>query len=191
VLRCGQRIEYQQSHIPLYLRSRTTSAINAMKLDLATAKEVLAMLESCLKIAAIIVGSIWAYYKVIRGRLYKPRLEFSIAGKRIAHEGRAYISVALSLKNVGNSKVIIDPEKSGLRIYTCEHFENVVAPDVVEWTRLSTLAIFEERSGWIETNEAFQNQLLVSVPPEAIAIKLSARLVASKFEWWAETIISS
>jgi hypothetical protein len=66
--------------------------------------------------AAFLVGGIWAYYKFIRGRVYRPRLEPTIA-VRAFQRTAPYLVASISLKNVGTSKVECKQEGSALRVF--------------------------------------------------------------------------
>ena len=60
----------------------------------------LSLIETFLKILAIIFGAAWAYYHYFRGRTYRPRLELSVKGSLFSHEGVDYTIATVKLHNV-------------------------------------------------------------------------------------------
>jgi hypothetical protein len=122
--------------------------------------ETLSNTERVVKIAAVVIGGVWAYLKFIRGRVYRPRLEPSVSG-RIAHvDGHPHLVVSLSMENVGSSKVDIDQKGTGLRLFSPELTPIATPPTQVGWMRLGTFSVFEKH-GWIESGECIRDELLI------------------------------
>lgn len=56
------------------------------------------------------------------------------------------------------------------------------------WVRITTLSVFE-RHAWIESSEAIEDKLLVSLPPDQLAVRLDLRIVGQGLEWTARAIV--
>src|SRR6516164_3819133 len=54
---------------------------------------------------AVIIGGVWAYFKFVRGRTYRPRLEVDLAGQWWPVNGKWLLQTRVMVKNVGASKV--------------------------------------------------------------------------------------
>jgi hypothetical protein len=137
--------------------------------------------------AAFLVGGIWAYYKFIRGRVYRPRLEPTIAVRAFQRTAHDYLVASISLKNVGTSKVEIKQEGSALRVF-CTPLRVEAPPQVTEWKRVATLPVFEAHA-WIESTETIEDTPLIYLPPEQLAAKLELRIVGQALEWNAKAIV--
>jgi hypothetical protein len=150
--------------------------------------------DKVVKIGAIIVGGVWAYYKFIKGRFYRPRLEASVSGEPFRIDNRDYVSVSISLRNVGTSKVEIRQEGTALRVFcspvnsTYEEAGGAFKGGEVVWNRITSLSIFENH-GWIESSELIHDKLLVSLPPAQLAVRLDVRIVGQGLEWEAKAIV--
>lgn len=144
--------------------------------------------DKIIRIAATILAGIWAYFKFVRGRIYRPRLEPSVSGKSFWRDQKHYLIISTRLKNVGSSKISIDKETSGVRVFLCDAFTQTTPPDEAEWVRVATFPVFEQH-GWIESSELIEDQRLVVLPPNQIAAKLELRIVAKGINWYARTIL--
>jgi hypothetical protein len=114
------------------------------------------------QVTAIIVGAIAAYIKWFRGRLYQTRLEISVVGSLVEASPSQLLATA-RVKNLGFSKVPIKQEGSGLRIFSAMPTEPIPEMLSVEWKREGTFPVFQEQK-WIESSEAIEDQLLVTLP---------------------------
>jgi hypothetical protein len=147
---------------------------------------VLSNIKTIVETAAVIVGGIWAYYKFFRGRTFRPRLELAISGRAPEAKGLTNVLVAVELKNVGLSRVVISQEGSAIRVFATDP---VKTDGIAEWQRAITLGVFEKH-GWIEPGETITDQALVSIAGIGHkAVKLEVRLVGNHIEWNALCII--
>src|SRR5262249_49411574 len=93
----------------------------ASNLSLSQTKDFFSILQSGFTILGIVVGGVWAYFKFIKGRLFKPRLALEIEAKFICDqflttrysERIKYLLITIQFKNVGLSKVEIAHDASG------------------------------------------------------------------------------
>src|SRR4051794_24842627 len=82
----------------------------------STFSDAAAGIESLVTAAGIIGGGIWAYYRFIKDRVYSPRLDVRIEASRQPIGGASYLDCAVSVHNVGLSKVKLLHTGSGIRI---------------------------------------------------------------------------
>ena len=88
-------------------------------------------LDKLVKLLAILVGGVAAYYKFFRGRVHISRLELRVSGSIVCKDNVSYLFATACVKNIGLSKVDIH-EDSGLRITSCKP-STVMAAQMVDW----------------------------------------------------------
>jgi hypothetical protein len=143
------------------------------------------MLKDALTIVqllAIILGGVWAYFKFVAGRTFRARLEPTINGKAVKHKNFTYLYLSATVKNVGLSKVMIDQDGSGLRVWiSLEGWSKEVM--AADWKHLGTFPIFKEHA-WIEPGEVISDEQMIVVPDKnPISFKLELRISNRKFSW--------
>lgn len=138
---------------------------------------------------ALIVGGLWAYYKFFKGRTFKPRLELTLSGSARPGQNLTHVIACIQIKNVGLTKLKLSQVGSGLRILSYTSSKTKPAPTAVEWEHLMTLSVFEKHN-WIEPGETVIDQTLVEIAgTETIALRLELRIVSSRIEWNAVSIV--
>ena len=141
-------------------------------------------------VAAIIVGGIWAYYRFFKGRTFQPRLEVVVVGTPSSAGDRSYIHGVGRLRNVGLSKVVLDPSVSVLRVLAHSPDTPPTDVDAVEWTHLATVPACENHR-WIEPGEVIEDSWLLAVPTiqDGSAFKLELRIAGVATRWLATSIV--
>lgn len=148
------------------------------------------IIQSIITSSAILIGGIWAYYKFVRGRVYKPRLELAVACKRYSQTNEIVrLHVTVVLKNVGLSKVNIDTESSGMRIYKVVGSDFIGEAREPEWARIKTFNLFEKHR-WIEPSEVISDERFVECKSPDPVFKVEA-IVMSKTQQWYSSAISA
>lgn len=151
--------------------------------------DFLDVIEKLLTILAIVVGGLWAYYNYFRGRVYKPRLEPNITGKLSSDDHHLHLHLNCKLKNVGLSKLDIDHDASGIRVFSYEPPGDITEIERADWQRIGTFPVFENHR-WIETGETIENQILLSLQKgNCRAFRVVMRVVGRKISWKSEEII--
>jgi hypothetical protein len=144
--------------------------------------------ESIIRTVALIAGGAWAYAKFVRGRVFRSRLEPSVSGDAIMGADHVTISISISVKNVGLSRVEIRQNGSGLRVSAAE----TKAPKEMvsaKWRHLGTFPILENHA-WIEPGEAVGEDRLAILPKEKLtSILLELHVGSKELEWVATRII--
>ena len=64
-------------------------------------KAVVDIAQGAMTTVAIVVGAIWAYFKVLKGRVYTRRLEPALEGTMVMGSSHKLLVVRLAIKNVG------------------------------------------------------------------------------------------
>jgi len=150
--------------------------------------------DKVVKIAAVLVGGIWAYYGFFRGRIHRSRLDTTIVASTFQHRSRDYLLVSVSIKNVGSSSLSINQEGTALEIYSvCDDDLPCVSTQALtlsdsDWKWRGTLRIFEANA-WIDSAEEAEDELLVVIPSGQIAIKIVAIIIGDRITWGATKIL--
>ena len=159
----------------------------------STASTVIDGTHKVVQIAAIIVGGIWAYYKFFRGRTFRPRLEPTLEASIIQIASLRHLKVKARVKNVGLSRVVIDREVSGLRVFVYEPPDGFAADKVsqIDWQRVRTVDVFKDH-GWVEPGETIDDNWLFSVANhQAAAFRLELKLAGPKTDWYANAVVEA
>jgi hypothetical protein len=105
---------------------------------------------------AIIVGAWAAYYKFLKGRIFRPRIDLSVQGSLISKSKIPLMQITAKIKNTGLSKVrlsdvTVDVWSSKEPI--ANSFREVI------WEHIDCYPMFGD--AWIEPGESIEDQTLV------------------------------
>lgn len=146
-------------------------------------KDVTEIIQHMVEIAAIVVGGVWAYYKFLRMRTFKSRLDLAVRGEVLDKSEPLYLSVILKAQNIGLTRVRLEPKSAGLRILVQKGLGSSSEVARVEWERLATYPLFEGEE-WVEPGETLQDSLLITIPAaEVFPIRLEALIVCQGSRW--------
>jgi hypothetical protein len=145
--------------------------------------------EKGAKIAAIAAAAVVGYYKFIRGRVFRPRLEMTVSSSLLLVASQEYIKVVATLKNTGASRIIFDLPNSALRIFAVPRLAKGIV-DSVAWENIGTLDV-SGRHSWIEPAETVYENWLIALPTTATnpAFRSELRIAGKKTAWYADTIV--
>ena len=139
--------------------------------------------ESWAKIAALIIGGIWAYYQFFNGRTFRSRLDINVSVKTFIDVEMIYLIVAVQLKNIGLSKIDIIRRGTAVRVFSntikTENTPKALRPN---WSHVISSRVFERHS-WIEPGETIGEQLVFSVPNQTVektAYNIELRVIVPK-----------
>jgi hypothetical protein len=141
-------------------------------------KTVVEIISSSLTATAVVVGGIWAYFKFVKGRTYRPRLDVTILGQWREVGGMHFLWVRVVVKNIGASVVELLQKGTGLRL-------SILAPEQPEppapttWSSLKVFAILG-RHDWVEPGETVSDDILLSLGPGPQLVLAETRLVWSR-----------
>jgi hypothetical protein len=155
--------------------------------------------QKLLTMAALAIGGTWTYYRFIKGRTFRPRLEPKIIGSVTCNNNVSYLLAVVQLKNVGLSKLTILQTGTALSVFTYQAspVTNAISADDKQVT---AHPIFDAH-GWIEPGETIEDQRLLAIPgcQEHLAFRLELRLVSritylwlisKNVSWKAVTIVN-
>jgi hypothetical protein len=169
--------------------AHTFLALVAQSGALSTAQTLADIVQKTAATVAIVGTAGWAYFKFVRGRTFRRRVELTISGEVRRGPGIVYLLTNSTTKNIGLSKFEIDHEKSGLRVMTHASEGAVTEPRLAEWQPLSTWPVFEAH-GLLEPGEPAAEELLIEIPDEGFtAFRLQLWVSSTKDESWEVTAV--
>jgi hypothetical protein len=145
-------------------------------------KEVADTTQAFATAGGIVVGGVFAYYKFVKDRIYRPRVDLDIqAGAVELGDGR-FLKCAVIMRNRGATRIKIDRDATAL----------LVAPErrpdsdfqVMRWMKDegAVVGVFENHS-WLESTETVRDEVLVRVPDDTgVAYRLRLRVVVRRPE---------
>lgn len=143
--------------------------------------------EVLLRIAAVIAGGVWAYFKFARGRTFASRLEPSIEASAQTKNEQIHVFVTVKVKNVGLSRVILEQRGTGIKIQSVGHIHTETISSV-DWKVLGAFSILETHS-WIEPGELLCEQYLYIIGDKTTnSVNLHLSITAQKLNWTAMCI---
>jgi hypothetical protein len=139
-------------------------------------KTVVDIVGTAVTALALILGGIWAYFKFVKGRTYRPRLGVGLAGQWRLVDGRRLLHARITVKNIGASKVTLLQRGTGLRVSVLGQ-DQPVAPASTSWERLRVFEILGAHQ-WIEPGETVSDDLLLNLGrPGPTPVLFEVRLV--------------
>jgi hypothetical protein len=162
--------------------------------DLDNAKTVIDLIGTLITAAAVIIGGIWAYFKFVKGRTFRPRLEVNMSGQWVNVDEKQLLQARIRVKNIGASKVTLLQEGTGLRVSVLAA-RQPSAPAAAVWDRRGIFEILKEHA-WIEPLETVSDDLLLDLGrPNHVPTLFETRLVwrrrAGNIQVFARQLIPS
>jgi hypothetical protein len=149
---------------------------NALKLS--DVRDIVSMLGTTTTMLAVIVGGLWAYFKFIRGRTYRPRLSVTMLAQWQVVDGRHLLHARVIVKNIGVSVVTLRQLGTGLRVSVLSP-QQPAAPAAASWEVVRVFEILTEHQ-WIEAGETVSDDQLINMDsPHPQMTLLETRLVWS------------
>jgi hypothetical protein len=172
--------------MPPALIVRTAMLLTQSSVEKATPldniKTVVDIIGTSVTAIAVILGGIWAYFKFVKGRTYRPRLGVGLTGQWRLVDGRHLLHARITVKNIGASKVTLLQRGTGLRVSVLVP-DQPVAPASAVWKHVKVFEILGEHQ-WIEPEETVSDDLLLNLGiPEPAPMLFEARLVWRRLVW--------
>jgi hypothetical protein len=124
---------------------------------------------------AVLVGGLWAYFKFLRGRTYRPRLSVGMEAQWHVVNGRHLLHARITVKNIGASVVTPRQRGMGLRVSALSP-QQPKPPVEVRWDVVRVFEVLGDHE-WIEAGETVSDDLLLDIDSaEPEALLLEARL---------------
>lgn len=172
----------------------------AIREFLALWKDAFASLQSITTILALVIGGIWAYFKVFRGRIYSKRLEPNINASVLSGTHYQCMVAKICVKNVGLTRVDVDVESSVIEVQSYASSDYLPEFHNAMWDELGTTNALKYHK-WIEPGETICEEILIALPNiNLIALRIRLRLLPSvpnifkrrkRTEWNAVTVVTS
>jgi len=144
--------------------------------------DALDRVEKVLKIAAYLVGGGWVYFNFFKGRTYRPRLELRVTGQLSRRTTPEFVQVAVTVKNVGLSKVEVSQRGTALRLFAYDKS----AKD--GWKHLDTYGILTSHQ-WIEPGELLEEPALYELDLRDVSAIRAVVVVTGKKTMWEASCI--
>ncbi len=139
-------------------------------------QSVVGIVGTVVTAVALAVGGLWAYFKFVKGRTYRPRLEVEMSGQWRQLDGMDLLHARVTVRNIGNSAVTLLQRGTGLRV-SVPAADQGTAPVAVAWTVLHVFEILGEHE-WIEPGETVSDDVLLNLGiPEPVPVRFESRLV--------------
>lgn len=138
-------------------------------------KDNVTIAGEAVKTLAILFGGAWAYWKFVRGRTFRRRLELTLSGTTFDRKGSRYLSGVAQLKNVGLSRVAIEQEGTAIEVFRVRDIESHIKEEDFE-----TLEVFVKH-GWIEPGETIEEPFLLVIAEAdetMIGVRLHLRIIS-------------
>lgn len=138
------------------------------------------------------IGGIWAYFKFLRGRIYKPRMELNVECQiYLQKDNLVRLHIKVVLKNIGLSRVNIDRESSAVRVHKVFEMEHadLISDKAIEstWYRIGTFSLFDKHA-WIEPSETIQDQIMIECKSVDTMFKIEAIVMSATQQWYSSCI---
>jgi hypothetical protein len=128
------------------------------------------------------VAAVWAYFKFIKDRVYRPRFDVSLSAEVVQVLGQRHLLCSANVKNIGTSKIAIYQHGTGLRVSTSA--DSHVGE---RWTWQGTFPILEEHE-WIESGERVRDDVAITLPREPSLVMLEMWLVCP-LRWGDDVVV--
>ncbi len=141
---------------------------------LENAKTLSDLVTNVITSAALIVGGIWAYFRFVKERTYRPRLDVSLSGQWIQVSDRRALLVRIAVKNIGASVVTLLQRGTGVKVQTVS---DAPGSGLVGWDGDRVFEVLVPHQ-WIEPGETVTDELLVDPGTATPGVtRILARLV--------------
>jgi hypothetical protein len=144
----------------------------------AELEQVTGSVQNLVAAIAVLVGGVWAYYRVIRNRTFAVRLKLQVSGRLLERGGQQILIATIRAENVGSVKVKLSARGSALAVIGYEALTDVEQAERLPRQRLAMLPVLESHS-WIEPVTVIEEKTIVAIERrDFAALGLELRLVA-------------
>jgi hypothetical protein len=138
-----------------------------------------------------VLGGIVGYFKFVKGRIYRPRIEPTIVANIYKdHDGATCLSTRFEIKNVGHSKVELG-ESTGvdLMLLNTDSKPSQLAVRRVKWSDPVSFRVFQEHA-WIESAETIREEEIFIFNTTSTAAKLALHVAAGRVTVTAMKVVA-
>lgn len=149
-------------------------------------KDIVDIVSKIITASATILAGGWAYYRFVKGRVFKPRLTLTVSARQLRIHGTAYLLSTIELSNIGLSR--IDISSATLRVTSLAGESVAKDASKPKRVRLDTSKVLLAHT-WIESGEVLKEQNLLILPlGHCFPVVIDCRLVAKHVSFSARTI---
>lgn len=142
------------------------------------AKDIVDIVASGATTLATVLAGLWAYYRYLKGRLFKPRLTLAISAQCLHADSSNYLVCALEMKNVGLTKVNIQKA----------HVRAVVLSSTPRRNVITTRKILLTQD-WVEPGATINEQEAISCQTHSGIVKVEFSVVTGGSTFRATSIV--
>lgn len=158
-----------------------------MAMGLDEWKTLTDILGTVVTAVAVIVGGLWAYFRLIKGRTFRPHVEVGVSAQWLGREGELGLKISVQLKNIGAAKVALLRQGTGMRLRRISG-DQEEAPAEASWEDLGGVYEVFLHHEWIEPGETVLDDLLIRLPDPVLVpvIEVQTRIVLA---WKPDNIV--
>lgn len=145
-------------------------------------KTVFDIVQAGVTTIAIVVGGIWAYFKFVKGRTFKPRIQVELSGqwRDVRENGHIrkskLLHVRIRVKNIGLSDIRLIQRGSGVLVSLMAEKQRI-PPASSSWQDGKVYKVLRKHD-WVEPGETVSDEFLVNLGVSRFEpAMLEARLV--------------
>src|ERR1041384_4805405 len=149
-------------------------------------KDVVDIGSNIIRASATILAGGWAYYRFVKGRVFKPRLILTLSARQLRIQDTDYVLSTIELSNVGLSR--IDISGATLRVTSLAGQSAAKVASMPKRVWLDTSKVLLAHT-WIESGEVLREENLLILPVRhCLPVLIDCRVVAKRVSFSARTI---
>lgn len=134
--------------------------------------------ETLIPSLAVIIGGVFAYFKFVRGRIFRPRVKIKLSAQWQNIDNKQWLLARIHVKNIGASKILLSQRGTGLRVSVPAQ-QQPPPPAAAKWDSRGLRSILKQHS-WIESKEMVSDDLLLDLGTDPVPVLLEGYLVISR-----------
>lgn len=158
-------------------------------------ERISSILQNTTTIVALFLGGAVGYFKFVKGRIYRPRIEPAVS-VRVArrNDGIAFLVIHSEVKNVGHSKIALGAS-SGIDVQL-DNGESLPGESgrrlpiqSIRWKKPTSFPVFREHD-WIESGETIREEMMLALSGEDLmSVKVALHIAVGAITATAMTIV--
>jgi hypothetical protein len=134
-------------------------------------------LQSVAATIALAAGAVWAYYRFVKDRVYRPRLDMEIKPIVYVNDGQRTLVSSLAVKNIGTSKLALLQKGSALSVSRAIQVET--PHELPEWLVLGHYEVYPTHE-WIESGETIRYDVAIPLSNADRLLSIKLRLLCKR-----------
>ncbi len=144
-------------------------------------KDVGDSVQSFVTAGGILAGGIFTYFKFVKDRIYRPRVDLRVEADQIELGSTGtFLVCRASVENKGATKLSLQHDGTAILVRTPRHRANVLRETAWSNTPESGVADIFAKHDWIESTETIRDEALVRVTPDSDCVyRIELRVVVA------------